>query len=99
MKITPEIVVLAEERALKLIQSANSASAQYQQYVQSMSDCKDTLDAFSSAHLMWVSMMIECHKVWLDSYKNMLASDMAGGMVQQMIDASAKHLLLTGRAA
>lgn len=99
MLIAPEIVVLADERALSRIQSADSASAQYQQYVQSMSDGKDTLDAFSSAQLTWIFVLIESHKAWLDLYKNLLASDMAGGMVQQMIDSSAKQLLLTGRAA
>lgn len=84
---------------IELVQRADSASANYQQYVQSMSDSKDVIDAFTSAQLSWASALIEVQKSWLDLCQGWLAGAPAGALLQQMSDAGARLVLLAGKAA
>jgi hypothetical protein len=87
------IAVPAAERKLKRVQAVDSASARYQQCVQSMSEFHDLVQALSSSHLAWVSLIVDSQKSTLDLYRTTLAASAHSSVVPRLTDASAKYVL------
>lgn len=79
------------------IRRADSASTHYQQYVQLISDGRDAVDAAVAAQLAWASALIDFQHAWLDAYKRLLATELAGA--QKLIDTGARLALSTEKAA
>ena len=83
-----------DDNKLKHVRAVDSASARYQQCVQSMSEFQDIAQTLSSCSMAWMTMVVEGQKSALDLYRSILSA--AGGddgVVPQLTDASARYLL------
>lgn len=93
--IAAEIFVPAGPRAP--VRGAASAAARYQQYVQSMSDATDTLDAFAAAQRGWLAACIEAQKSALDLCNSLLGNAAGTDLMRGMLDQGARYVLFHGQ--
>lgn len=75
-----------------IVYAGDSASAQYQQYVQSVTDAQDLLDSIASSQLAWTTWFIDAQKSSLDLLQTMAASTQ-NEVFPQLTRTGLKHMM------